>query len=357
MKYMSPLEEMSKTTPTRFWNDNCSLADLTFSISHGAAGATTNPVIVGQVLDAEFEKYEPVIRDLAMSNPAATEDDIAWLLNEKMAVDAAALLYPKYKESNAKCGYISIQTNAKYYRNTQKITEQAVHFSTLAENIMVKMPVTAAGIAAVEESIYQGVNINATVSFSVPQTLAVAEAVKRGMDRRTAEGLDNSLLHPVCTIMVGRLEDWLWEVADRQNIIVDPQAIVMSGIAVFKNANRIYKERGYHTRLLAAAIRHHHHWSDFIGGDVSITIPPMWIRRFVNSDVTVENRMDTQVEPRLLGQLQKHFPDFVKAYEPDGMQPSEFVTYGPTVRTLTQFLTSYDKMVDTVRSVMLNVQE
>jgi len=348
------MHEMSVTTPSQFWNDSCAPEAISYAIEHGGVGATTNPVIVGQVLEADLPGYKPVIKQLITENPNASEDEVAWLLNEKMAVDGAKLLYPIFKQTEKKTGYISIQTNTKYYNNTEKIVEQAVHFSDLAENIMVKMPVTAAGVAAVEECTYRGVNVNATVSFTVAQALAVAEAIKRGMERRSAQGLDNSFLYPVCTIMVGRVEDWLTEVREAGNIIVDPQAVTMSGIAVFKNAYRIYKERGYHTRLLSAAYRHHHHWSEFIGGDVSMTIPPMWIRRFVNSGITVENRMDTPVDPKLLSQLQNHFPDFNKAYDPDGMKPEEFDKYGATRRTLMQFLNGYDKMVGIVRDVMIN---
>ena len=354
MQYKSPLEEMSKTTPTQFWNDSCALSDIAFAIEHGGVGATTNPVIVGQVLDADLAGYRPTVQRLIAENPSATEDEIAWLINEKMAVDGAKLFYPIFQKTERKAGYISIQVNTKYYRDKEKIVEQAIHFSRLAENMMIKMPVTAAGVAAIEECTFRGVNVNATVSFSVPQALAVAEAMKRGMKRRAAQGLDNSLLHPVCTIMVGRMEDWLQEVREAENIVVDPQAIVMSGVAVFKNAYRIYKERGYHTRLLAAAFRHHHHWSELMGGDVSMTIPPMWIRRFANSCMIVENRMDTPVAPRLLAQLQKHFPDFVRAHEPDGMKPEEFDKFGPTRRTLMQFCNGYDKMVGIVRDVMIN---
>ena len=354
MIYKSPMEEMSKTTPTAFWNDNCSLVDLAFSIDHGAVGATTNPVIVGQVLEAELNKYIPIIKELIKQNPIATEDEIGWLLNEKMAVDGSKMLYPIYQKSNKQAGYISIQTNTKYHRDAEKIVEQAIHFSKLAENIMVKMPVTKAGLEAIEECTYRGINVNATVSFSVSQAIAVAEVIKRGLQRRSKEGLDISFLYPVCTIMLGRTEDWLRETAEAENIIVDPQALVMSGVAIFKNAYGIYKERGYHTRLLAAATRHHHHWSELIGGNVSMTIPPMWIRRFVNSDIAVENRMDTPVDSKLLAQLQKHFHDFNRAYEPDGMKSEEFEFYGATNRTLNQFLSGYDKMINLVRNVMEN---
>jgi len=345
---------MSATTPTQFWNDNCSLSDLAYSLGHGAVGATSNPVIVGQVLGAELPEYRPIIEKLISENPYASEDEIAWLLNEYMAVEGAKLLYPVYQKTEKRTGYISIQTDSKFFRNAKKMVEQAVRFSKLAENMMIKLPMTAQGIVAIEECIYQGVNTNATVSFTVSQAIAVAKAVERGMKRRADEGLDNSFLYPVCTIMVGRVEDWLREVAERDNIIVDPQALIMSGVAVFKNAYKIYNECGYHTRLLAAAYRHHHHWSELIGGNVSLTIPPMWIRRFVNSDITVENRMDTDVDQKLISQLKKHFPDFVTAIEPDGMKPEEFEHYGATNRTLDQFLSGYDDMLAIIRKMMIN---
>lgn len=60
---------------------------------------------------------------------------------------------------------------------------------TLAPNMHIKMPATSAGIKAFEEATYRGVSINATVSFSATQAQAVGEAVQRGLDRRTAEGL------------------------------------------------------------------------------------------------------------------------------------------------------------------------
>lgn len=354
MSYKSPLHEMSMTTPTKFWNDNCSLSDLKFAMEHGAIGATTNPVIVGQVLKVELAKYTPVVKKLLEENPNATEDDITWLLNRQMVCDGADMLLPVFEKYQGKAGYISIQTNTKYYRDAKKMEEQAVEFSKLRKNVMVKMPATAAGIKAIEECSYRGVSVNATVSFSVSQAIHVAEAIKRGMERRTKEGLDNGAINPVCTIMVGRVEDWLRELAEEKNIIIDPLAFTMSGVAVFKNAYRIYKERNYPLSLLVAAYRSHHHWSEFIGGEVSMTIPPMWIRRFAASDIKVENRMDTPVDPRLVEKLMKHFPDFTRAYEPDGLRPEEFEHYGATNRTLMQFLNGYDTTVSLVRDIIVS---
>ncbi|MCL2068469.1 MAG: transaldolase [Oscillospiraceae bacterium] len=350
--YKSPLHEMSQTTPTQFWNDNCSTKDIAFAMEHGAVGATSNPVLVGAVLGSELDSYIPLIKKTIADNPTATEDDITWMINEHMVSECAKLLRPIYDATEGRAGYISIQTNAKYYRDAAKTTEQATRFKDIAPNVMVKMPTTAAGIKAVEESTYNGVILNATVSFTVPQAIAVAEAIERGLKRREAEGKPTAHMFPVCTIMVGRVEDLLRDVAEKQGIVVDPQALCMSGVAVFKRAYKIYREKGYRTRLLAAATRHHLHWSELIGGDVSMTIPPMWIKRFANSDIEVKNRMDDEVCPKLLKQLDK-FEDWKRAYEPDGMTAEEFASFGATRATLTQFLGGYDSTVGIIRKFMI----
>ncbi len=89
------------------------------------------------------------------------------------------------------------------------LVTQALCFHSLAPNIQVKLPVTKAGLRAIEETTSQGVNINATVSFTVPKALAVAEAVERGLNRRENAGKPIADMRPVCTIMIGRLDDWI----------------------------------------------------------------------------------------------------------------------------------------------------
>jgi transaldolase len=128
----------------------------------------------------------------------------------------------------------------------------------------------------------------------------------------------------------------------------------MSGVAVFKQAYKIYKEKGYKTRLMAAAYRNHFHWSEFIGGDVSMTIPHKWIKNFLNSDIIVEPRKDNEIYTKIMLQLRKHFKDFNRAYEPDGMKPDEFDGFGATRKTLMQFLNGYDSMVGIIRKYMVN---
>ncbi len=349
----TPLGLMARTTKTEYWNDSCSTAELEYAVGNGAVGATSNPTIVGEVLKKEFATWLPRIRQIQADRPAASELQITWQLIEEMAVAGAAILAPIFERSAGRRGRLSIQTDPTLYRDSTRMLEQGRRFAGLAPNMQVKFPATAAGLTAIEEATALGISINATVSFTLPQALAVGAAVERALVRREAAGEDVATMSPVCTLMVGRLDDWMKAVCERDNITVDPAAPNWAGLAVFKRAAGIFRERGYRTRLLAAAYRHHLHWSELIGGDVSLTIPYAWQKRFNASSVEVRPRFDDPVPAVFVDELLARIPDFGRAYEPQGLTQPEFDTYGATVRTLRGFIGSYWDLVRTIDDVML----
>ena len=351
--YKSPLHEMTRSTPTCLWNDSASARELTYSIDHGAVGATCNPVIVLGVLKNEISAWKGRIQSLIRELPNATEDEIAWRVVREISVQAAALLKPIFDEQRGKNGRLSIQTDPRLYRDSDAILKQAIEFNRLAENMIVKIPATHAGIQAIEEATYQGVSINATVSFTLPQCIAVAEAVERGLKRREQERKDISTMGPVCTIMVGRLDDWLKVLVEKNDVAIDPGYLEWAGVAVFKKTYQIFRDRGYRIRLLSAAFRNHMHWSEFIGGNVVISPPYSWQVRFNACDVEVRPRIDEPVQGAVIETLLRHFPDFRRAYTEGGLTSQEFDTFGPTVRTLRQFITACHDLDGLVRDFML----
>ena len=92
------------------------------------------------------------------------------------------------------------------------------------------------------------------------------------MKRREREGKEIASMGPVCTIMVGRLDDWLKVLIEKENVAIDPGYTEWAGVAVFKNTYKLFRERGYRLRLLSAAFRNHMHWSEMIGGDMVISL-------------------------------------------------------------------------------------
>jgi transaldolase len=187
----------------------------------------------------------------------------------------------------------------------------------------------------------------------MPQCIAVAEAVERGLTRREKENKDISTMGPVCTIMVGRLDDWLRVAIEKEDISIDPGYLEWAGVAVFKKTYRLFRERGYRLRLLSAAFRNHMHWSEFIGGDVVISPPYKWQVRYNRSDIPVVSRIDKPVDPKIVDEMLKKFADFRRAYSEDGLTPEEFDTFGATRRTLRQFVQACHDLDGQVREIMI----
>ena len=345
------LETTQKFPQTEVWNDSCSYRELSYAVENGASGATTNPVIVYNVLKNELPEWESTIVKLVEENPSATEDDIAWKTIKALGANASTLLLDQYHETKGQKGRISFQTNAKYFTNKDLMVKQAIDLASTVENSQIKVPASKAGVEAVEELTYQGVSINATVSFTVAQAIAVAEAVERGLARREAEGKDTSWMHPVCTIMVGRVDDYLKNYYKSTDTLVSTEAYEMAGVAVFKKAYKLYKERGYRTKLLVAAFRNRHHFEEFIGGDVVLTITYGWQKKYNGSNVEIVEHMSEDVDPKILAELLA-LDEFVKAYD-ENLPMEDFQNYGAFKATINQFLNGYDSLVQLIRKYVV----
>jgi transaldolase len=349
----SPLARMAAEFGTDWWNDSCDPVELASAIERGATGATSNPSIVLEVMKHNRERWWPRVRALAAEHPSWTEVELAWATAEEVAAAGAAVLESVFRSSGGRLGRQAIQTNPANYRSANLMVEQAVHFSGLAPNIVVKFPATAAGIAAIEEAAARGVTTMSTASFTVAQAIAAAEATERGLARREAAGEDTSGATPWVVLMVGRLDDWLRVLIERDGLAVDPGAPGWAGIAVFKRAYEIFTERGYRAKLLAAATRHPLHWTELVGARAAMTLTPSWQARFERSGIEPVRRIDTPVDASILRELSTRFPDFVRAYEPDGLAIAEFDEYGATARTMRAFIGSYQELLTTVRDIVL----
>jgi transaldolase len=336
-----------------FWNDSCSVKELSEAVANGATGATSNPVIVFTVVKADTGTWLPVVDELVRDHPEATEEDVAWKLIEAVARKAAAVLEPVYQATGGRKGFLSVQVNPKLYRDAQRMVEHARALATIAPNIAIKCPCTEAGVKAAEELVAQGINVNSTVSFSVSQAVKVGEAFERGLERAKARGVDMQRMHPYATLMVGRLDDHLQRLLAKEGVTIDPGYLHWAGIAVFKKAREVFRRKGYRATLLAAAYRHHMHWSELVGPDVILTMPYAWWKQFDASTIEVSESLDRPVDSKVVEALLRGFPDFRRAFEEGAMAPPDFVRFGPTIHTLSQFIGGYHDLLGLVRERML----
>lgn len=347
-----PLLDAARTTPTALWNDSADPEELRQSISFGGVGATCNPSIAFTCIKMRKDKWLPRITEIAEEQPEASESEIGWQVVRELSIEAAELLHPIFVRENGRNGRLSVQTDPRLARNAKALADQAEEFSHLADNIIVKIPATATGLKAIEDATYRGVSVNVTVSFTVPQAVATGEAIERGLKRREDEGKDVSTMGPVVTLMGGRLDDWIKIVAKRDELFLDPGHLEWAGVAALKRAYQEFQQRGLRARVLSAAFRNVMHWSELVGGDLVVSPPFAWQKLINESGYKVENRIDVPVAPEIMKTLQT-IPDFVRAYEPDGMEPQEFDSFGATRRTLRGFLEADADLDALVRDVIM----
>lgn len=348
-----PLLNAAQHTDTCLWNDSSDLEELRQSISFGGLGATCNPVIAYTTISNHLDEWKPRIRAIADAHPTWGESQIGWQAVKDMSVEAAELLRDSFTKYKGRNGRLSVQTDPRFHRDAKALADQAVEFHEMADNIVVKIPATKTGLEAIEDATRRGVSINVTVSFSVPQAVRAGEAIERGLEHREAEGHDVSEMGPVVTIMVGRLDDWLKHVAERDGLDVDPEALEWAGVACMKKAYGIFQEKGLRARLLSAAFRNVNHWAEFVGGDVVVSPPFKWQQTINDSaDLDGSPRMDVPVPQEYLDELMK-IEDFRRAYDVDGMTEEEFEDFGPTRKTLRQFLQADADLDSLVRDIIV----
>ena len=347
-----PLLDAARNTKTALWNDSSDLDELRQSISYGGVGATCNPVIAYTTIKKHLDTWTPRIQAIADAHPTWGESEIGWQAVKDMSVEAAKLLEPIFDEHKGRNGRLSVQTDPRFHRDAKKLADQAEEFHNLARNIVVKIPATKTGLEAIEDATRRGVSINVTVSFTVAQAVQAAEAIERGLKAREADGHDTSEMGPVVTIMVGRLDDWLKHVVARDGIFIDPSALEWAGIAAMKRAYEIFQERGFRARVLAAAFRNVNQWAEFVGGDVVVSPPFKWQQIIAGSDYEARERIADAVKPGYIAELER-IPDFRRAYEVDGLSIEEFEEFGPTRKTLRQFLAADADLDALVRDIIV----
>jgi len=131
-------------------------------------------------------------------------------------------------------------------------------------------------------------------------------------------------------------------------VSVDESDIRQAGLAATKRAYSIYRQRGYEAVLLVAALRGEYHLTELAGAELIMSIHPSWQEPLLSKNLPLEPRIDCPVRKDVIDRLCA-MPEFVRAYEPDGMQPEEFISYGATQRTLTQFCESGWKLMESFR--------
>lgn len=344
MKAGTYLTWVAENTKTKWWHDSADPVELQRGLDRGAVGVTTNPFLTSVALTRNRTVWASAI-EAVLAQKLDSEPRAEALMRE-VVTRAAAMYRPHFEASGGKDGYVCAQVNPSRVGEREPMMAMARRYHTWAPNIAVKLPGVAAGLDVLEDCIAEGITSAVTVSFTVPQVIAIAERCRAGRKRALQNGVKPGECFSV--IMIGRLDDYLREIAADNRAAVSESDIRQSGLAATKRAYQIYRERGYEAVLLVAALRGDYHLTELAGADLIMSIAPGPQEWFVSGDRPCEERIDTPIAPDVVARLCT-MPEFVKAYEPDGMAPSDFITYGPTQRTVSQFIEAGWKLIEGLR--------
>jgi transketolase len=207
---MNPLLELYEHGQS-YWLDNltrdalqnCTLARR---VRHeGLRGVTSNP---RTFCDAVLENplYDRDIAKFAAAGLSA--EQIAEALAVGDVRDACDVLRPAYDASEGQDGFVSLEVSPRLAHDTEGSVAAARRLAEQVgrSNLMIKIPGTRAGIAAVEQLIYEGINVNVTLLFSVERYADFAQAYYRALEARQREGKSLRYACSVASFFLGRID-------------------------------------------------------------------------------------------------------------------------------------------------------
>ncbi len=171
----------------------------------GLRGVTSNPAIFHKAISSG-SAYDEQVAELAHAGASVEEIYEALVVTDIR--EACDVLEPVYRDSAGVDGYVSLEVSPHLVHDTRGSLDEARHLWTAVDrpNLMIKIPGTAAGVPAIEELLYEGVNVNVTLLFAVEAYEAVARAYVRALERRAGEGKPLDAVASVASFFLSRID-------------------------------------------------------------------------------------------------------------------------------------------------------
>jgi len=311
----------------------------------GLRGVTSNPAIFSKAI-SQGEEYTAQIRRAAAGG-AAVEAVYEALVTTDIR-NACDVLRPVYDQSGGGDGFVSLEVSPHLARDTETSIAEGRRLWRAVDrpNLLIKIPGTAEGVPAIEELLFEGINVNVTLLFSVDSYQAVAEAHMRALERRVVGGLRVEHVASVASFFLSRIDVLVDELL-KKRIPAHPDAKSLLGKAAIANAKLAYRqfkqnvglarwqalaEKGAHVQrmLWASTSTKNPDYSDVMYVDPLIgpftinTLPEETIAAFADHGTaanTVEKGMDeADATMRAIADLGIDFAEVTRRLETEGIQ-------------------------------------
>jgi len=312
-------------------------------------GVVTNPPITMLAVNHDPSRWSEWVRTQKRENRGLDHAQLASLLYKQVLREGAMRCMGLFEKSGYKLGYVAGQVDPRNPDDVTAMVRQGIELHNVGPNVTVKMPGTREGIFGIELLTSLGIPTTATLTFTVAQLIAAAEAVRRGLLTARRNRVDLTRWRSTVTMMLGRLEDSpeVTRQCANAGFTLTGEEIRWMGLAIFKKAHAIYKERKYESRLLAASMRmgpvvdgaqRIWHMEKLLGCEAVLAVFPNVLQNFIEiyNIEKVSAAIDEPVPSRILDKLLM-LPYFRQAYEEDGQKSDEFALFPPAVETLAEF--------------------
>ena len=324
---------LTKQTPTRLWINNPSGDDLVKAIDAGAISCTTNPAYCSKLIKSDPGYLHEVIDKVIWKT--SDVEEAAILVYQEVSARVMKAFLPLYEESGGRCGFVTMQDDPRKDEDTEAVIEAAKRNRKLGKNFMAKIPVIKGGVEALMWCVAENIPICATEVFAISQAIYMCELYNEAV-KKTGNRPPFYMTH-----ITGIFDEYLKKTAKRVGIEVSPEVLAQAGCAVGRKEYHLLKERGYDTVMLGGGARGLEHFTEFVGGDVHITINWSTAQELIEAETPIENRIDVETPQRVIDELSEKFPDFERAYADDGLAVEEFAGYGPVQLFRNSFLNGY----------------
>lgn len=316
-------QRLAQQSQNRFWINNPTMEQARKAIENGAISCTTNPSYTSKLLQDEKEK--PEITKIIDTSILKIEDDskAAAAVQRQVVKRVMNKFKPLFNKNPGEEGFVSIQGDPYAESNSKNIIEEAVEDTKLGENVIIKVPVTAAGLQAIEYLIGKNIPIIATEVMGISQAICVCELYET-VCRKTGRRPPFYVTH-----ITGIFDEYLQNVVRDKHMTISQDILWQAGIILARKQYRVIKSRGYNVTMLGGGARELHHFTEMVGSKMHVTIN--WkdtADKLLELDPPVVYRMDTPIPNYAVEELIK-IPEFQKAYAEDGLVIEEFEDFGP----------------------------
>ena len=329
---MNYLEWLGKKTQTTWWHDSAVPSEIDSALKDGALGVTTNPVLTYKALQSDPEFWKSHVQEIPQELQGTMRVEA---LLKIVATHAANQLKHIYDTTEGQHGYAFGQLNPAMAGDSEAMLEQALRYASWGDNIAVKLPTVKAALPVIEELASRGIAVCTTLNFSVSQAYAAATAYEKGKSKAIANGIPSK---PCFVVQQGgRLDEYLMDVAKDNGIDISAEDIMNAGNAVCKRSYTMFQNEDLSAVIMPAGLRGAHHLSEMAGAKMVFSLQARVQKLVKEADLPQVERIDEPVDSNIIKRLMK-IDEFVRAYEPDALNEKDFIKFGVTQKTLSQFL-------------------